>query len=471
LQNISPGDFLARARLELARKRSENRISEYRPYPKQLAFHAAGKIHRERLLRAGNQLGKTWSGGAELSYHLTGDYPQWWTGRRWERPIRAWAGGPSGQAVRDTVQRVLVGPPGAHGTGMVPKAAIDGLSAARGVPDAVESLRVRNVNGGLSHLTFKSYDQGRERWHGDTLDCIWVDEEPDISLYTEALSRTNATGGMVYLTFTPLLGVSDVVMRFLKELSPDRSDIVMTIDDAEHIPVAERQRIIDSYPAHEREARTRGIPILGSGRVFPFPRTMIECAPIPIPQHWARIGGMDFGWDHPFAAVRLAHDRESDTVYVTHAYRVREQTPAVHAGALKAWGGDLPWAWPHDGLQHDKGSGEQLADLYKRQGLKMLADRAQFVDDRGSGVEAGVYEMLDRMQTNRLKVFAHLKDWFDEFDLYHRDDGKLVKERDDLISATRYGLMMLRFARGGELPPDRYRRSWRAPRGTTWMAA
>jgi hypothetical protein len=107
----------------------------------------------------------------------------------------------------------------------------------------------------------------------------------------------------------------------------------------------------------------------------------------------------------------------------------------MHAASIKPWGGWIPCAWPHDGLQHDKGSGEQLASLYKDQGLNTLPERATF-EDGGNGVEAGVIEMLDRMQTGRFKVFSHLKEWFDEFRLYHRKDGKIVKERDDLLSAT-----------------------------------
>jgi hypothetical protein len=288
----------------------------------------------------------------------------------------------------------------------------------------------------------------------------------------EGLSRTNATGGFTWLTFTPLLGVSDVVMRFLKERSDDRADIVMTIEDVEHISPEERARIIASYPAHEREARTRGVPILGSGRVFPFPREVVACEAIPVPRHWARIGGLDLGWDHPTAAVEIAHDRDSDTVYVINAYRVREQTVAVHAGALVPWGKGLPWAWPHDAFSHDKGSGEQIAELYRRHGLNMLPEHAQFSDDRGNGVEAGLFEMLDRIQTNRLKVFEHLNDWFEEFELYHRKDGVVVKERDDLMSATRYGIMMLRYARSLPMPYDAYARPYKQGRrsGSAWAA-
>ena len=219
----------------------------------------------------------------------------------------------------------------------------------------------------------------------------------------------------------------------------------MTIDDAEHISPEQRAAIIASYPPHEREARVRGIPSLGSGRIFPIPEESIVCEPVAIPRHWARINGIDFGWDHPFAAASLAWDRDTDTIYVTQTYRQREATPVIHAAAIRPWGEWIPCAWPHDGLQHDKGSGEDLARQYRAQHLNMLPERATF-EDGGNGVEAGVLDMLDRMQTGRWKVFRHLEDWLSEFRLYHRKDGQIVKERDDLLSASRYGLMMKRFA-------------------------
>jgi hypothetical protein len=172
----------------------------------------------------------------------------------------------------------------------------------------------------------------------------------------------------------------------------------------------------------------------------------IRIEPFEIPRHWVQIGGLDFGWDHPFAAALCAWDRDADVFYVTRCYREREATPIIHAASLKPWGAWLPWAWPHDGLQHDKGSGEQLAAQYRGQGLVMLPERATF-DDGTNGVEAGISDMLQRMQTGRFKVFSTCGDWFEEFRLYHRKDGRIVKERDDVISASRYALMMKRFAR------------------------
>lgn len=228
-----------------------------------------------------------------------------------------------------------------------------------------------------------------------------------------------------------------------------RTVIRMTIDDAEHYTQAEKEAIIASYPEHEREARAKGVPQLGSGRVFPIAESAIKVQAFQIPDHWYQIGGLDFGWDHPTAAVKLAWDRDSDVIYVTHCYAAREQTPLIHAAAVKPWGDWVPWAWPHDGLQHDKGSGEALKDQYARHGLNMLHERAQY-EDGGSGVEAGIAEMLERMQTGRWKVFDHLEDWFAEFRMYHRVDGLIVKEKDDRISASRYATMMKRYA---DTPP------------------
>jgi phage terminase large subunit-like protein len=426
---------------------SQRKLEQYAPYPRQQDFHTAGASFRERLFMAGNQLGKTVSGAAEMAIHLTGRYPKDWKGRRFDRAIAAWASGVTGESVRDTVQRLLMGRPGQFGTGFIPADCIVGdPKKALGTPDLLDSVTVRHASGGESRLYFKRYEQGREKWQGETLDIVWFDEEPPSDIYTEGLTRTNATGGMAYMTFTPLLGMSEVVMRFLNSNSPDRAVIKMTIDDVLHYTAEEKRRIIDSYPPHEREARAKGIPTLGSGRIFPVEDDAIMIAPFQIPAHWPRINGLDFGWDHPTAAVHCAWDRDSDCWYVVKAHRMREATPIIHAATIKPWGDWVPTAWPHDGLQHDKGSGDQLALQYANAGLKMLAERATF-DDGSNGVEAGLMDMLQRMQTGRFKVFSNLDDWFQEFRLYHRKDGKVVKEMDDLMSATRYALMMKRKAK------------------------
>ena len=396
----------------------------------------------------------------EQAYHLTGLYPSDWEGKRFEKPVRAWAAGVTGESTRDIVQAKLFGPPerrGDWGTGTIPHSCLDlsNISTGRGIAGAIDMAPVRHHApdgqfNGWSMLALKSYERGREKWQGTGLDIVWFDEEPPLDIYIEGLTRTNETGGIVYLTCTPLLGMSNVMMRFLMPGdddagAKDRSITQATIADAGHFTDEQRAQIVASYPAYEREARVKGIPAFGSGRVFQVEEDYIRVDPFEIPAHWPQLGGLDFGWDHPSAGARIAWDRDNDAIYVTACHRAREQTPAMFAAAVRPWGGWLKWAWPHDGLQHDKGSGEQLAKQYAGQGLAMLPERATFPDG-SNGLEAGIAEMFDRMQTGRWKVFATCAPWWEEFRLYHRENGIIVKKNDDAISASRYAMMMRRFA-------------------------
>lgn len=213
---------MLRERAELAatldRRLRTNRLRHYRPYAKQREFHAAGAKYRERLLMAANRFGKTQCGAAEAAIHLTGEYPDWWQGKRFDKPVRMWAAGVTNESTRDVVQEKLLGPPSRRdewGTGFVPHRTIGEISMSRGTPDLVDTLSVNHVSGGFSSLQLKSYERGREKWQGAALEVLWLDEEPPMDIYMEGLTRTNETGGIVYMTFTPLLGMSNVVHRFL----------------------------------------------------------------------------------------------------------------------------------------------------------------------------------------------------------------------------------------------------------------
>jgi phage terminase large subunit-like protein len=455
--------FLEVAPKEIERRSAVRRLDQYRPYARQLEFHAAGGRFRERILIAANQVGKTVAAGFEVAMHACGIYPSWWLGRRFDRPTRWIVGSESAELLRKGAQRILLGPPedeNQWGTGAIPQANLIAAPRRQGVPNAVASISVKHVSGGSSVLQMASYDQGRTKWQADTVDGVWFDEEPNLDLYTEGLTRSNAVLGPILITFTPMLGMSAVVKRFLIDKAPDTHVTTMALEDADHFTPEQREKIRASYPAFERDARTRGIPMRGSGSVFPLDIGEILCASFPIPDHWAQICGIDFGWSHPSAGVRLAFDRDSDVLYVIGAYRAKEQTPIMFAGAVKPWGDWLPWSWPHDGHQSGGKFGandqQQLAAIYRSHGLKMLPSHATF-ENGSNGVEAGITEMLERMQTGRLKVFSEFREWQEEFTLYHRKDGVIVKEHDDLLSATRYAVMMRRFAQTKqETKPKRY---------------
>lgn len=452
--------------------RKYNRLNDYRPYSKQIEFHEAGATFGQRCLGAGNQLGKTLAGSMEIAYHMTGLYPDEWKGARFKNPTRGWIGGVDFKAIMESTQLLMVGDvnqPDGMGTRAIPLHLLHDVTRSQ-TKGGVASFRVKHLSGGYSSATFKSYDTGREAFQAATLDWVWLDEEPPEDIYIEALTRTSngQRKQFIFLTYTPIKGMTKISHSFYEDESPHKHLTVMTIEDVEHYSREEKDRMIELYPVYQRKARIEGLPILGEGMVFPIAEEEITVSPFEIPDYWAYIGGGDFGWDHPQGWVKLAWDRDADIIYIVNTYKKAETTPEVAALALRKWGigprdWQLPMAWPHDGYQHDKGSGLQLAAQYRDAGINMMEEHATHIEG-GFGTEAGVMAILDRMQTGQFKVFATCSDWFDEFRLYHRKEGKIVKERDDLMSATRMAVMMLREA---EVPPteyDDYRYDSGAPR-------
>lgn len=332
---------------------------------------------------------------------------------------------------------------------MIPGECILDTPTGSSLKQAFDFAKVRHVSGGESILYFRSYDQGSDRVQAMTLDFAWADEEPKEDYYYELLARTSAVQGPIYMTMTPLKGMTKIVQKFMSERPAGTIIISMTLEDALHYSAEQRASLIASYPAYIREARAYGRPSKGSGVVYPVTDESITCDPLPIPSFWRQIAGLDLGGSgeggHPTAAVRLAHDPEGDIVYVTQTYRKKGGPIYEHAAALRAWGANLPWAWPADALQHERKSGEAIKDMFQGHGLTMLPEFAQF-EDGSTGVEVGVEKIYERMLTGRWRVFKHLNDYFAEFGMYHRKEGVIVKENDDIMDAKRYALAMLRFA-------------------------
>ena len=209
---------------EQERRRSRKKLYTYYPdtgplrrelYVKHMEFFKKWNEHRERLFLAANRVGKSEGvGGYEMVLHLLGEYPAWWEGYKFRKPIKAWAAGDTGKTVREIIQAKLLGEPGAQGTGLIPGDAIKRTTLKTGVADAIETVYVRGKYG-ISQLVLKSYDQRREAFQGTEQDVIWLDEECPLSIYAECLLRTMTTDGRIMCTFTPLLGLTDMVLQFL----------------------------------------------------------------------------------------------------------------------------------------------------------------------------------------------------------------------------------------------------------------
>jgi phage terminase large subunit-like protein len=220
---------LTRLQDQLQRSIDTNKIDSYYPdegplrrelYPKHLEFFKLGSTCNERAFIAGNRTGKSIAGAYEVSTHLSGKYPPWWVGKRFNRPIKAVIAGDTAKTSRDILQFKMLGDPSDFGTGMIPQHLIVKTTPKPGIPDAIESIYVQHVSGGQSVCQIKSFDQGREAFQGTEQDVILLDEEVDENIYTECLLRTMTRDGLVLLTFTPLRGLTNVVLSFLPEMKP-----------------------------------------------------------------------------------------------------------------------------------------------------------------------------------------------------------------------------------------------------------
>ena len=452
----------------IERDQKENRLRDYKPYPKQAEFHALGAHFRERMFFAGNQLGKTRCAAAEVAFHLTGEYPEGWVGKRFTKAPEIWVASEDYELLRDVAQAELFGPADDFGTGMVPKRCIKKAIPRSGVAGAMDTVLVKHKSGGTSRVKFKSYKEGRAEFQGKSeLGVLWFDEEPksedSIGLYIEALTRTNALPGITMITFTPLKGSTQLVNRFEVDKFPGTAFVRMGIHDVGHYTPEQRAAIIAQYPEHEREARTEGYAKLGAGAVFgSIDPKKIQYSNMEIPDHWFRICGQDYGYTHPTAFAWIAQDRDSNKFYVYDVYAATEEKPAEHFAAWQSRGEHIPVAWPHDGRRREPGTGEQLAAIYRKLGVKMLSEPAMLpkpaVDSKKASkpnggpedkkprmsVEQGILLMIAAMNEGRFYVAKHLEKFWEEFRLYHRNErtGRIVDKNDDIISATRYAFIM-----------------------------
>lgn len=419
-------------------------LTDRKNYRKHIEFFNLGRNYRERIFMAGNRTGKSVAGAYELALHLTGQYPDWWAGKRFAVPVQALACGKEAKITRDTVQQKLTGPVNEFGTGMIPGDCLDRdkCSSSRAASGLFDGVPVRHSSGGWSMLRFRSYDQGRTAFEGVERDVIWEDEEAPEDVHSENLMRTMTTGGIVLNTFTPLKGETTLVRDLLRRANEGTVGYVTAWwDDAGHIT---REMIDDMkgrYPKHELRARRFGEPQLGSGAIFTTDEDEFVVRGTQIPSYWARLFGLDFGWVHPTAALWLAHDRETDTIYVYSEHRQSKTHPSLHAAAIKARGDWITGISETAGT--NQADGTKMIDTYKKLGLKL---KRAF---KGPGsIESGIMLIQERLTTGRLKVFDTCPQLLEELRKYHRDDnGKVVPEQDDLIDSLRYALVGLKYAK------------------------
>lgn len=450
---------------------SKKRFLFYTPNPKQENFHTAGNTAIERLFLAGNRTGKTYCGCIEDAIHLTGYYPDWWTGHKFNHSIIAWVASENYEITRNVLQRMLIGGYSKEGEftgGLIHSELILKKATLAGVSGAIDYVQVKHKSGGISTLYFKSYKQGREKFQGARCNLIHLDEEPPKDIYTECnmrLADVDGKGqGRMILTMTPLNGYTDMMSYFLEHrLTKEKAEEAQNIEDLQkedtvirnepeivlkgkyyiqaswddnpHLSDATKQQLRSSLKPYELEAREKGIPCIGTGLVYQVSESEFLIDPIDIKYHWACVFGMDVGFFAPTAVVFLAHDKDNDVLYLYKEYSVAQKTAAQHASSLMMMGCDwIPGICDPAVNQGSQRDGEKLIDDYARAGLKL--NKGKYAK------EFAVDKVLERIRTGRFKIFNNCLKFMDEWRGYSRDDdGKIMKGRDHLMNALEFAIL------------------------------
>lgn len=432
------------------------------PYDWQVNWHQMGQRCDQRGMICANRTGKTRTAAAEVAIHTTGVYPKWWKGHRLHVANDWIVCGITNESVRDIQQKALIGRIDENrmsdGSGWIPRLSIKKVHFRQSnVANVVDYVEIKHKSGQISHIWFKSYEQGAAKMQGVAMDGVWMDEEPESQqdeIFSELQTRLVDKSGILLFTRTPLLGLTTMVQHFM-DGGEGIYYATATWDGSPHITAAVREVVGSRYLEHERATRITGVPMMGSGMVYDVPDEVLLCKPFPLASHYRRICGVDFGIDHPAAGAWLAHDADSDVVWLFDCYRQSNWTAAQNAHTIRSRGAWIPVAWPHDGMIRDKGGGVALKDQYEEHDVNMLHTSARYRDDTGGGQarEPATIDLLERMRTDRFKVFdtPQCRMFLNEIRMLHRKQQgnqgpKIHAVNDDIESAVRYGLMMLRFA-------------------------
>ena len=261
-------------------QKAHNQLFYFDPYPYQKQFHKAldmqGNPAQQRLLMAANKVGKTVAGAYETAIHLTGEYPDWWDGHRFERPVKVWCAGMTTSNTRDIVQAELLGEPGDPedwGKGFIPKDRILTTERMPGIPNAISSITVKHITGRNSRLWFKSYEQGKEQWMGKAVDLVWLDEEPPQDIYSQGLRATLKTRGLIFMTFTPEKGMTNVVAQFMNDLKRGQQLYHATWDDAPHLD-EQKKKYFQPFLRMKDKCDQRGFLFLVQDWYFQLTKTL-----------------------------------------------------------------------------------------------------------------------------------------------------------------------------------------------------
>lgn len=450
--------------ISVADDMSHNQLKYFRPFEHQLAFFKT--ISSRRGILAANRIGKTVSTCYETAMHLTGQYPEWWEGHRFAKPITVMVAGEGWSQVALVLQQELLGTPDIKlkdqlGTGAIPRDSIVQDTMRTDGPNAI-GVEIRHASGGKSYLLFANYTQEVRQLQGFKLDLAVFDEQPPDDFFSEIVTRTATTQGQVLCSFTPLKGLNGLVSKFWnKEEGYDY--IRVSWDDVpeyDHwgepfLLNTTRRQLERDYLPHEREARMQGRPIMGKGAVFQL-------------RHWptyktgdynfnemrsiCRVIALDLGLVNDKTVISLMYWEPNEKMAWLHrqivVQGVEEAVPTQYINHLlrpEVYG--TPIVLPADASTQGRYtmSSTSIRELFEQYELNLWDKPIMNPPDAAGRVtnhkSYGINQMRQMLEVGSLMVNENCVEFLREASNYYVDQHGRFSDPDDCIDSARYALI------------------------------
>ncbi len=418
-------------------------------YGKYMPFFSAGKTHKHRLIMAGNRTGKSLLTCYELVCHLTGQYPAWWDGKRLDNPQNWWVVGENTKLLRQSIIPTLLGPIGNYGTGLIRHSLLDfeTITDTTKVSTSITALRVKHISGKFCEVNFKTYEMGRTAFQAAAVNVVF-DEEPPVDIYTECVTRTATLGddAITIMNFTPLKGAGTLITGFLEgnaittgEINNIKHLTHLVWDDAPHLSQETKDELAAMYPAYIRDARIKGLPVLGEGAVYPIDLDNVIITPLPfsIPKNWKRFAGLDFGFNDPTVVLWFAVDPDGGCMYVYAEHYLAKALVSTHAEAIRAKNRlaefFIPIVCDPSGGGRNSNDGVQTRHLYYTEHQIPMTTAI-------NSIELGIAAVMEKMSAGNLKIYSTCVNTIRELRAYSRHKDSF-KGDDHAMDALRYGVM------------------------------
>lgn len=465
--------------------RKFNRIDRFKPFPYQLDFIEAGKRHKKRFLRTGNRMGKTFCGAAEMSYHITGRYPPDWKGAVINGSGRVyWCVGINHKMVKNIQQLELLGTNNITmidqvGSGAIPR---DAIILDRGIekdgPQCL-AIKIKHVDGGVNTLEFLSC-QNPDSFMGAEVAAAWQDEESpnSMEIYSHLSARLiNSLGignnGLLIITATPEQGETALNTLFQNDKSGELYLKTATWWDCPRFTAEQIEIELNQLPPWARDMRSKGLPFIGHGAVFPFSDDDLLIDDVTPGDNWEVIAGVDWGnVRDPSVVIIALRDPDTQTYYLYDIFYFDESEEArsadnVAKSLLNSRYSNVPVIIPHDsGLKSDAATTKgkilerynvnvKFPIFHNPPDSLLKVPKYGNISKAYNDVATGLEEMIFMMREGRFKVCRRCYQWLVEkrsysYSVNERTGSIEPKGKDDhCIDASRYAVLSLMGNRGG----------------------